>query len=632
MAVISMSSDVTRIAVATIATDTGTWGNDGGGGGVADEPDVVYQGTTAQSRKVSTTRIGREYLHSATTDMTATSVSHYIAKINATNSAGLLTRAAPALGIKMGNSNTIYYEWYLFGSDNYPPLGGFQIVPINPNIAGYRDNTSGSPSLTAVDYWSIISDFSAGSKAENLVIDAIDVGAGINLVGGDGADPDGVWESFVDYDEGTANNRWGFCTSDLPTIFFLGKVAIGETSAGTSTATAFTDSGKTLIWRNGLTSTGFHRLLIDLNTAATAVNITDCVFDSQGQVDNDGDRGYTTTEDTRPILEYQGTSGTSSFSGCNFTNWQLFTLTSASDMTSCKFTNCGTIDTAGGDISNSVVSGFTGAVDDSAVIWNSTANPSGDLDGMTFVAPSNANHAIEFTATGPLIIDLNDIDFSGYTNTVDSNAAPLNILRTTGSVTINASGCTGLTAAGYKTAGATVNIVLDPVTVQVTTQEADGTAVGSVYTFLQVSSDLSGYPYLDTCTLNRNGSTTVTVTHTAHNLVTGDKVNIINTSLAADITGVFTITVTDANTYTYVSGATTKVGPVAATSTFVLLYGLSNASTGLMSMSKVFTNGQPVIGNARKSSGSPYWKPARLVGTISVPGGLSTTALMLPDE
>ena len=56
---VTVAADNARRAVATIATDAGTWGNDGGGGGVSDEPDIVYQGTTAQSRKVSTTPIGR---------------------------------------------------------------------------------------------------------------------------------------------------------------------------------------------------------------------------------------------------------------------------------------------------------------------------------------------------------------------------------------------------------------------------------------------------------------------------------------------------------------------------------------------------------------------------------------------
>ena len=42
---------------------------------------------------------------------------HYIAKISATNSAALNTRATPAMFMKLGSSSSDYDTFYLFGSD-----------------------------------------------------------------------------------------------------------------------------------------------------------------------------------------------------------------------------------------------------------------------------------------------------------------------------------------------------------------------------------------------------------------------------------------------------------------------------------------------------------------------------------
>ncbi|MGI9501482.1 MAG: hypothetical protein ACR2RE_00305, partial [Geminicoccaceae bacterium] len=321
MAVVAVTADNVRIAEATITPDTGTWGNDGGGGGVADEPDIVYQGTTAQSRKVSTTRIGRDYTHGSGTDMTATDRRHYLAKVNATNYAALVARTTPSLGTKIGSSSSAYYEQYLFGNDNYPALGGWQIVPISPNVSGYRDATSGSPSLTGVLYWSLLGDFSATSKSENVAFDAIDIGAGLHLVGGDSTDPDGMFQDFIDADEGTTANRWGYVTTRGPVLYVNGRLAIGRNTSDTAVATVFQDTGITVVWENGLVETGFHELLFDLGSVTTDIDLTSCSLVSTGEDDNTAGRGYTTTEDSRAVLTVVGTSGALDLTTCVIDNF-----------------------------------------------------------------------------------------------------------------------------------------------------------------------------------------------------------------------------------------------------------------------------------------------------------------------
>jgi len=522
MAAVAVSVDNSRVAVGTIATDTGTWGNDGGGGGISDEPDIVYQTTTAQSRKVSTSVIGRDYTHGSGTDMDGTPANraHYIAKINATNSTALLARTSPALHLKIGSSSANYDTYYLFGNDNYPPRGGWQIVAVAPSVAGYRDATTGTPpTRSAILYWSLLGDFSATSKAENVVIDAIDVGLGLGLVGGDGADPDGVFADFVAFDQGTTANRYGYCYTEGPVLFFTGQIAIGQTATGTSTLTVFNDTGRTVVWKNGLVTTGFHRFKIDTATASTDIDFANCSFLSQGKVNNDGDRGYTTTEDSRPILDVTGAAAgaTATWAGCVFDNFASLNLLLSCTLTDCVVTDSGQIDLGTGAVfTGATVSGYTGAADSSNIIWNVNLDTSTKLDNLTITKGTNAHHAIELGTSSPTAVTLNGIAFSGFTNTIGDNAAPLYIKRTSGQVTVNIIGCTGITADGYKTDGADV-VIQSTVTLKVTVKDKSGNTINDVQTAIYKDSDGTELMNEDTVSgiasesVNIAGGTAVTV-------------------------------------------------------------------------------------------------------------------------
>ncbi|NIT61116.1 MAG: hypothetical protein GWN00_34410, partial [Aliifodinibius sp.] len=96
--------------------------------------------------------------------------------------------------------------------------------------------------------------------------------------------------------------------------------------------------------------------------------------------------------------------------------------------------------------------------------------------------------------------------------------------------------------------------------------------------------------------------------------------------------GVFQITVSDVNTYTYTMASTPGSSPTGTiTSTFVALFGLTNSS-GVKSTSRVYSVDQLVTGWARKSSSSPYYQPAPMRGTIDTADGLSATGVLVSDE
>lgn len=110
---------------------------------------------------------------------------------------------------------------------------------------------------------------------------------------------------------------------------------------------------------------------------------------------------------------------------------------------------------------NLVVSSYEGTANTSALIYNVAADPDGELDGSSFTKGTAATHAIEFGLSSPTNITLRDVSFTGYSGSNNVNDSTLHIKRTTGTVTINIIG--GGTPS-YRTDGATVDIIANPVT------------------------------------------------------------------------------------------------------------------------------------------------------------------------
>ena len=99
----------------------------------------------------------------------------------------------------------------------------------------------------------------------------------------------------------------------------------------------------------------------------------------------------------------------------------------------------------------------------------------------------------------------------------------------------------------YTTYGATVNVIAGAVTTSLLVTDTAGTPIQSAQ--VMVAASAGPLPYNATVTIANSG-TTATVTHTSHGMSTGDKVRIKGASHYQN-NGVFTITVTGANTYTY---------------------------------------------------------------------------------
>lgn len=427
MAVVAVAADVLRAD----SMDTAANVSDiGGGAGSGLEPDIVYQGVGAISRKVSTALRGFGTNGGSARDMTAARRKTAIFKIAIGNWSALNVQAAPGssgLELRLGSGTAAYYAYTTSLFDAYQAAGGYMFFAIDPNVSVHRDGTTGSPNLASANWFAIAADLTASSKAENVAMDALDIGAGINLTGGDGGSADGVFQDFIDTDEGTSGNRWGFVTSKEGILFALGKIWIGQNTSQASVATGFTDSNATVVWPDGLFAADFSGLGLDLGNASTLIDLTSCTLIG---------RGTTTGVDTRPTLDVTGTSGAATLTGVSFIAWQSLNLTSAATLAGCSIIASGQIVAAGADLAGSSVSGSTAA---SALLWNTAADPVGELDDMSFTS-AGTGHAIELGTNTPATITLTGHSYSGYASSNGSTGNEVLYNNSGKAITLNYNG------------------------------------------------------------------------------------------------------------------------------------------------------------------------------------------------
>jgi hypothetical protein len=487
-----------------------------------------------------------------------------------------------------------------------------------------------------VDYYSLLGDFTRTSKSENLIIDAIDVGTGLYLVGGDGVSTDGVLDDFVSFDEGTVNNRYGYVATEGGVLFATGKLGIGQTNGGVSTVTEFTDSGKTVVWTNGYAETGFHEFLIDLATANTSIELTNCSLGSLGKENNDADRGYTTTEDTRCTLTVTGLATGTDFTmtGCVVNNFRRVNLNDRCVIDSSTFTDCerinlvGSSTTDGATFTNCTVDNYTGNTGTGALRWNVNADPDGNCDNLTITKGSGTTHAIQFGSSTPNTITLRGWTVSGYNAADGQNDSTIYVNDTTGTYTINIIDGTGNFSA--RSAGATVNLVISPVTTRIEVRDENDAALAGARVAIEAGDGTGDLPYQDSVSISQL-SGTATVTHTSHGLSTNERV-IIRGCNEQDYNGTHTITVVNANSYTYTIDAGAPANATGSpNSTGVVVDGTTDVA-GVVQGQRSFSVDQPVLGRVRLATSPPLYKAVRFTDSVDSSNGLTRRVSMQRDD
>jgi len=702
--VVSVTFDGSRISEAESETDGGTWDDWGKSTSPTQESDFVYQNTYSMSNIISSSTGGVDF--DATTAVNYSATKRAIrAAIMISNYGTIDTTVAEGASYQIGSSPSDYYNYYLFGLYNdYQKSGGWILLTIDPNIAAYWDAVVGSPDLTTIDYYGWYADMAGAAKSDNIVHDTlsyVDVGSGLTLTGGSSTDADGVFQDFVDKDEGTQNNSWGIVATKEGILFVLGVLTIGSASE-----TDFTDANKQIIFPDGKFDVGFCGIDIDLSHSDSVITINSCQFIGRGReaiiqefhtnnnvdavndeidivghsyetgdyVDyskkggsdtiglTDGDDHWvrnitvdsislhttrqgsfadtnqvtlsqsggsethrlTKLTDTRPDFEVSGTSGAVTIDGCSFLNHRNIIFTAAASVEGGSL-EPKLLTQNSADISNVTITTF--AIPGVACLQDPVFGTTTDLHDINFVQGTTGGlkgHALELDTA--IAYTLTNINFSGYG--VDaSDQAAIYVSASNGTVTINVLGGTTPT---YRTAGATVNIVVSPVTTQITVKDPNDVLVENARVIVEAGNDAGDLPFENIVTITRV-ATTASVSHETHGLANGEKV-VIRRADQQEYNGIFVISNVTTNAYDY-TVAGSPVTPATGTiiSSGVVVAGLTSI-LGVISASRSYTIHQAIKGKIRKSSISPYYKSISFTDTVDKDSGLTKSVKFVLDE
>ncbi len=524
----------------------------------------------------------------------------------------IATLANGGIRLIIGQDINNYRYWYVDGSDYFPYVGWQCIAIETDNAVVAATGLQGSPSAVKQYFGVVFSCLINIGKGNPMALDAIRWGRTVTVTLGDLANGYATFPGIAATNDTTAN-RWGQFQAIPGGYQLQGKLLLGATAGN---VVDFRDSNRSIaIALSRKTAASFNA--IEIQNASSRVDWNSCNFTALGTVS----RGTVTVTDNATV----------NITGCSFTSMDTFSFLAATNCTSSIFRGCNAITAGGATMTSSQVLVPTVAVDTSSLIWNVATNPDGKLDSCTITKGTNAHHAIEFGTSSPTTMTLRGINFSGFSASNAANDSTLRFLRTTGTITVNLIGCTG-NISYKKEAGATVNLVSNPVSLSIHVQDINTSAnIVGARVWVPVTSTASGRPFNQTInSITRSGSI-ATVTFAAdHNLATNDYLNISGCdqpeyrhTFQVTVTGLTTLEVTVSGTPA--SGSGTMVG------TWVIISDVTDGS-GNISASYTYASSQPFSGRVRVASGAgPYYKTAPISGTVSSSSGLSMTVLMIPD-
>jgi len=513
----------------------------------------------------------------------------------------LLAEASGGYRALVGSSAGNYELWNVMGSDTNP-YGGWRCVPVDiVNVT--RDGVTGAPTGNYRIFGCYCNTSVTIGKGNPLGIDVIRKGRGeLRINGGEVADYATIAGAAAANDNATTA-RWGLCQAQDGTYLIQGLMILGYTSA-----VDFRDSNRALIVANTKkVQNTFNK--IEVRNASSRVDWTNYNVTALGTVS----RGNFEVVDNADV----------NLDTCVFTDMGTFIFLSASTILGSTFRRCNLVTTGGAT--------FTGCTFDRtndatrAVTASSPANAALITDS-TFVS-GGTKHGLEITGTAANMTLTNNTwtGYAGSDGSTGNEAVYVNIA--TGSMNLTISGGT---TPSVRTAGCAVTVVSGAVSATATVTTATGTPIQSAVVMVKAANGTGPFPFEESVTIANSG-TTATVTHTAHGLATNDKVLIQGASHLAN-NGIFSITVTGTGTYTYTMGSAPGSNPTGTiVSTFIVLSGTTDVN-GQITMSRVFASDQPVVGWARKSSGSPYYKTGPINGTVDSVSGATLSAVLVLDE
>jgi len=508
--------------------------------------------------------------------------------------------------------------WYV--GPQIGSLSGWEYFVIDPSkdfdavtagTAGWT--TNGNPAqLSGVDgigvRWKVTNTIMGAS--DNCFLQSMSIGTGYRVTG-----TGCLFSDFSTYEQ---TNRLGALQTKSGVLFPLSKLRIGIASGAGNTD--MTDSGFSITWQGQTrpdgttkaTAVGFYGFYVDKGSGTTTVALSN------------GSMAAASPEYFDLVLA-GGTTVT--FTNMAIDRARLVTLDTTVTWTGGQVSNSGAITADGAVFTGAKVLTPIVAADTSALIWNVATDTDGKLDDCTFTKGTNAHHAIELGLSSPTTVTLRGLTFTGFNAANAANDSVIHVKRTSGTVTINAVGCTGTVS--YKTDGATVVVVADPVTTSVHVQDVNTAAAVTGARVLVYCNSGGGKPGDVTVTIARV-STTATVTHTSHGLQNGDKVLILGAD-QYQYNGVKTISNVTTNTYDFTATGSPTTPATGTIKASLVLIDATVDGSGNASDTRTLPSNQPILGRVRKGSSATYYKTSPLAGTVSSTAGLALTAQMIPD-
>lgn len=369
------------------------------------------------------------------------------------------------LAIRLASATPLTnFDGHNFPVADYPLTGGWQRIWVD--VSRTPDDVGGTFDDTAMVEIGLANQIpNIGGNAVNMFMDSSDfTTTGLDLTG-----TAGLWQDFLDADEGNTTNKYGVAVSNAGIIFLLARFTLG-----TSSSLVFDDSGFVIIFPNQtLVATAFMGITCDLQNASTNIDWADGVIKSDGAKQGD--------------IVVTGTSGAWDIIGMTLVNLRTIDLTSACTIADTVITDCAKINQVGATLTGLTVAGATTA-DGEAFIISDVLNL---ISGSDFTFSDG--HAIEITATGTYAFTGNT--FNSYLGTPGSNLTPSSgstdaaIFNDSGGlVTINVAN--GDTPSIRNGAGATT-VVNNNITGTITVKDQAGVAIVSAQVSVRLVSDNS---------------------------------------------------------------------------------------------------------------------------------------------
>lgn len=520
-------------------------------------------------------------------------------------------------------------DYFVIGGSDYGrnPYGGWTNVAIDPTATQSGTLGAGGNGGTYRYFGQVCNTIGEISKGTPSGVDAIRAGRGTLSVTGSGGSfaelasyndynaggtPPGTSSTVVD----SGYHRLGLFQEQSGTYLWKGLLSFGLTG----TSVTFSDSNETIIIDDcPHTYASFNK--IEIHNASSSVTLTNISFISTATTTNGV--GYFEMVDNATV----------SLNGCSFNSMGTFIFDTGASVNSCNFNGCGQITHGGADFESCNFQGYEGTAGTAYMTYAETVDINGEIDNCSFTKGTASTHAIEFDATNtPTSFTLTGLTFSGYNASNGNNDSTLYFPSTSKSYTVYLVGCSGNIS--YRVgSGGSVTFITDPVSLTIAVKKPDGTALQGARV-LAVPTNGSNFVYQESVSITGSG-TTATVSHTGHGLSTNDYVVIEGVTNDDDYNGVYQITVTGVDSYTYTASGTLGSSP--ATGTITATYAMISATTdvnGEVTNSWSLSVDQAFVYKVGYSSTtSPFYQGVENVAdTITTSGDRDISIQLVSDE